>query len=57
MWGAKWNGETRLYVINTISKKELDSMANNWMCRYKEFVHPTHVWINFNTSTHDMTGK
>ena len=29
MWDAKLNGETRLYVINTVSEKELDSMAND----------------------------
>ena len=24
---------------------------------YKEYIHPTHVWIKPNSSTHDMTVK
>ena len=43
--------------INNVSTQELDSTNKRWIYVYKESMNLMHVWINFNASTHDMTGK
>ena len=40
-----------------MSEYELSSATKHWMCEYKEYAHPMHVWIKPSASTDDITGK